>query len=211
MTPNIIEASLLATVERAINTTLRHDPATQYKLAQYGGRLLHFAFNFPVRELFVLIVEDGVELYHSSEADADVTVTGSPLDMAAQLLGWQKAEQLIGGPLRIRGDQQLLQDISAVAKQLDIDWGGLLAPVLGSEIAQQVQHTGKQLFGWLRNAGERLLHQGSDYLRHESQLLPSKRALKGFACDVEELEMATERLAARVAQLQVQAQEQNAQ
>jgi len=204
MTPNIVEASLLATIERAINTALRHDAATQYQLAQYSGRLLQFELNFPPRELFVLIVEDGVELYHSSEATADVTVSGSPIDMAAQLLGWQKVEQLIGGPLRIRGDQALLQEISAVAKQLDIDWGGLLAPVLGSEIAQQVHYTGKQLFGWLRNASERLLHQGSDYLRHESQLLPSKRALKGFACDVEELEMATERLSARIAQLQEQ-------
>lgn len=204
MTPNIIEASLLAALERAINTALRHDAATQHQLAQYSGRLLQFELSFPARALFVLIVEDGVELYHSSEATADVTVSGSPVDIAAQLLGWQRAEQLIGGPLRIRGDQTLLQDISTIAKQLDIDWGGLLAPLLGNEIAQQVHHTGKQLFSWLRDAGERLLHQGSDYLRHESELLPSKRALKGFACDVEELEMATERLASRIAQLQEQ-------
>lgn len=203
-TPNIIEASLLATIERAINTALRHDPATQYKLAHYSGRLLQFQLNFPARELFVLIVEDGIELYHSSEAKADVTVIGSPVDMAAQLVGWQKAEQLIGGPLTIRGDHALLQNISHVAKQLEIDWAGLLAPLLGSEFAQQVQHAGRQFFSWLRNASERLLHQGSDYLRHESQLLPSKRALMGFACDVEELEMATERLAARIAQLQEQ-------
>lgn len=200
-TPNIIEAALLGTIERAINSALRQDPATQQQLADYSGRLLQFMLRFPARELFVLIVEDGVEIYHSSEAVPDVSVQGSPLDMAAQLLGVQRAEQLIGGPLSIRGDQMLLQDISTIAKNLELDWGGMLAPVLGSEIAQQIDHTGRQLFGWLRNTSARLLAQSSDYLRHETQLLPSKRALTGFACDVEELEMATERLAARVQQL----------
>ncbi len=204
MKPNILEASFLATLERSINTALRHDPATLQRLSEHSGRLLHCRFNFPARELFILIVEDGVELYHSSDAQADVSISGSPLDMAAQLLGWQKAEQLIGGPLSIKGDQALLQELSQLATTLDIDWGGMLAPLLGNEMAQQVQHTGQKLFQWVRQAGERLLHQGSDYLRHESQLLPSKRALQGFACDVEELEMATERLAARVAKLKEQ-------
>lgn len=202
--PNIIEATFLATVERAVNTALRHDPATLNKLANYSGRLLHFKLNFPPRELYVLIVEDGVEIYHSSEAVADVSVNGSPLDMAGQLLGWQKAEQLIGGSLKIQGDQELLQQVSAIARQLDIDWGGLFSPILGSELAQQIDYNGRRMFGWLRQTGQRLLNQGSDYLRHESQLLPSKRALTGFACDVEEIEMATERLEARIAKLQQQ-------
>jgi len=200
-TPNILEAALLGTIERAVNTALRHDPATLQQLANYSGHLLQFILRFPARELFVLIVEDGVEIYHSSEAMADVSVQGSALDMAAQLLGVQRAEQLIGGPLSIRGNQQLLQEVSELAKHLELDWGAMLSPVLGSEIAQQIDHTGRQLFGWLRNAGTRLLAQSSDYLRHETQLLPSKRALTGFACDVEELELATERLAARVEQL----------
>src|SRR5699024_1589094 len=206
-TPNIIEATFLATLEKTVNSALRHDPATLHQLADYSGRLLHFKLNFPTREIFVLVVEDGVEFYHSSEAVADVCVQGSPIDIAAQLLGFQRAEQLIGGPLRIRGDQALLQELSALAKQLEIDWGGLLAPVMGSEIAQQIDYGGRQLFGWLRQAGSRLLTQGSDYLRHETQLMPSKRALTGFACDVEELELATERLAARVAQLANKEQE----
>src|SRR5690554_6959682 len=30
---------------------------------------------------------------------------------------------LFRSPLRIRGDQTLLQDISTIAKQLDLDWG----------------------------------------------------------------------------------------
>src|SRR5699024_1340859 len=112
MTPNIIEASLLAALERAINTALRHDAATQHQLAQYSGRLLQFELSFPARALFVLIVEDGVELYHSSETTADVTVSGSPVDIAAQLLGWQRAEQLIGGPLRIRATKPYFKTLA---------------------------------------------------------------------------------------------------
>src|SRR5699024_12660925 len=113
----------------------------------------------------------------------------------------QRQHEVIEAHRTIVGNHTLLKVESELAKHIELDWGGLLSPVLRSEIAQQIAHTGRQLFGWLRNAGTRLLAQSSDYLRHETQLLPSKRALTGFACDVEELELATERLAARVEQL----------
>ncbi len=200
--PGLFETALLASIERAVNAALRADPATQQRLAEHSGRLVSVHLRFPARAVYVLIVEDGVECYHSSDAEADVSVSGGALELAAQLLDWRSAPGVIGGPVSIRGDRELLQQLSAIARDLDIDWGALFEPVLGSDMAQQLDHGARQLFSWARQGLERLAQQGSRYLGEESGLLPSRHALREFGRDVEELEMATERLQARIQRLQ---------
>ncbi|MBA3981134.1 MAG: hypothetical protein C0462_11090 [Alcanivorax sp.] len=206
--PGLLETLLLASIERAVNTALRHDPASQQRLAAHAGRLVSVSLRVPAREVFVLIVEDGIECYHSSEAEADVSVRGGPLDLAAEFLGWNSAPGLIGGPINIRGDRELLQALTVIVRDLDIDWGALFAPLLGNELAQQVDYGARRLFSWARDSLERLARQGSDYLANESGLLPSRAALREFGHDVEELHLATERLEARIQRLKQHRQEQ---
>jgi len=120
--PGLLSTTALATVERAINTALRSDPASADRLALHAGRLLAIEVTLPPLAIYALIVEDGVELYHRSDANADVTVKGNPMDLAALLLNWNTRPGVIGGPVDISGNRELLQEMQQLARELQIDF-----------------------------------------------------------------------------------------
>lgn len=196
--PSLFEAAALAALERAINTALRSDPATARQLADFSGRLIDVHLTLPPIRIFALIVEDGIELYHASDAEADVSLRGNAVDLLAQLFDWRQAPSLVAGPVSIRGDRELLQALVKLARQLDVDWGALAEPVLGTELAQQLDLATRRLFDWARQTATRLGAQLGEYLREESSLLALRRDVLEFNQDVDELRMDTDRLQVRI-------------
>ncbi len=200
--PGLIETAFLASLEKAINAALRHDPATQQRLCEHGGRLVHVCLTLPRYDFFVLILEDGVEFYSSSVAQADASVHGGPVDLLSELLEWHTSPGLVGGPLQIRGDRELLQKLASIAKDLDVDWGGLFSPLLGEDLAQQLDNGARRTVGWLKRTATTLGQQLSDFLNQESNLIPDRREIREFGHDVDELRMDTDRLEACISQLE---------
>ncbi|MCG8392976.1 MAG: SCP2 sterol-binding domain-containing protein [Pseudomonadales bacterium] len=200
--PGLLSTTALATVERAINTALRSDPATADRLAVHAGRLVAIETTLPPVAIYALVVEDGVELYHRSDATPDVAVKGNPVDLAALLLDWKSRPGVIGGPVDITGNRELLQELQTLARELHIDWGAILEPITGSELAQQLDVGARRLFHWARQTAGRLADQLGDYVGNESGLIPSRRDVYEFGQDVDELRMDVDRLAARVQRLQ---------
>ncbi|PKM22661.1 MAG: hypothetical protein CVV10_03225 [Gammaproteobacteria bacterium HGW-Gammaproteobacteria-14] len=199
--PNLFEATALATLERAINTALRADPLSMDQLREHSGRLLAMHLSFPPLSVYVLLVEDGVELYHGSEAEADVSVQGGAVDLAAQLLNWQTAEGVIGGPVKIQGDRELLQSLITIGRQLDLNWSALMEPLLGSELAQQIEYGAKRVFSMARHALDLFVARAGDFLREESSLMALRREVAEFNQDVDEVRADTDRLSARIRNL----------
>ena len=199
--PGLISTPAIASVERAINAALRSDPATAARLSRHAGRLLAVHLTLPPLRLYALIVEEGVELYLRSDAEPDVSVTGNPVDLAALLLDWRRQPNVIGGALRVEGNRELLQDVRDLAADLDLDWGALLEPVIGGEMAQQLDQGARRLFGWARQAFDRLGHQMGDYIGGESGLLALRRDVYEFYQDVDELRGDVDRLDARIQRL----------
>ncbi len=200
--PRLLSATLIAAVERAVNAALRSDPASAARLAGYAGRRLAIRLTLPPAAAQVLIAEHGVDIQLHSEATADVTVTGNPLDLAALLFDWRRQPSAIGGTLRIAGDREFLQALREIAGGLNIDWGALLEPRLGGELAQQIDFSSRRLFGWAQQALSRLGEQVSDYLAGESGLMALRRDVHAFCQDVDELRGDVDRLDARIQHLQ---------
>ena len=199
--PGLLSTTATATAERAINAALRGDPASAARLNRHAGRLLAVRLTLPSTALYALIVEDGVELYLRSEAEPDVTVTGNPVDLAALVLDWRRQPGVIGGPVRVEGNRELLQDLRELTTDLRLDWGTLLEPLIGGELAQQVDLGARRLFGWARDTLNRLGDQVGDYLGSEAGLLALRRDLYEFYQDVDELRGDVDRLQARVQHL----------
>lgn len=199
--PGLLSTTAVATAERAINAALRGDPATAARLNRHAGRLLAVRLTLPSAAFYALIVEDGVELYLRSDSEPDVAVTGNPVDLAALLLDWRRQPGVIGGPVRVEGNRELLQDLRDLAGDLRLDWGALLEPLIGGELAQQVDLGARRLFGWARATLDRLGDQLGDYLGSEAGLLALRRDLYEFYQDVDELRGDVDRLDARVQHL----------
>lgn len=207
--PNLLEASMLAGVEKAMNAGLRNAPGTRKRLAQHAGRLLCVELTLPRMNVWALIVEDGIELYHTSEAEPDVHLIGGPLDLASQLFRWRSAPGVIGGPVEIRGNRELLQELVDIVQELDLDWGGLFEPIMGSDIAQQLDYGARRFFGWARETVSRLGEQLGEYMRDESRLIALRRDVHEFNEDVDELRMDLDRLTARVERVRQRLAERN--
>jgi len=199
--PGLLSTTATATAERAINAALRGDPASAARLNRHAGRLLAVRLTLPATAFYALIVEDGVELYLRSEAQPDVTVTGNPVDLAALVMDWRRQPGVIGGAVRVEGNRELLQDLRELAANLRLDWGALLEPLIGGELAQQVDLGARRLFGWARATLDRLGEQVGDYLGSEAGLLALRRDLYEFYQDVDELRGDVDRLEARVQHL----------
>lgn len=202
--PSLFQAAALAALERAVNAALRADPATMKALGEHSGRLLAIDLTLPPVAIYALIVEDGIELFQKSDATPDVLVRGNAVDLVAQIMEWREAPSVIGGRVAISGDQELLRRLVALGRELDVDWGALVEPVLGDELAQQVDLAGRRLFGWLREAGARFGRQLGEFLRDESELLALRRDVYEFIEDVDELRLDVDRLEARIRQLKQQ-------
>lgn len=199
--PGLFETALLASIERAVNQALRTDPASLDRLAALSGHLLSVHLTLPPLTIFMLVVEDGIELYHDSEAEADVSLQGSAIELAAQMFDWRTRASAVGGPVRIQGNQQLLQSLLDIARDLRIDWGALFEPLLGGELAQAVEHGGRQALAGARQLFSRLGEQLSQGLQKENGLLALRREVYEFNQDVDELRMDVDRLAMRIARL----------
>ena len=199
--PGLMETAFMAGVERLINQALHSDPATLNRLAHHSGQLLAIELRFPATELFVLVVEDGIEIYHASDAVADVTVSGSVVDLAAEFLGWRSSRGVIGGPVSIRGDRELLQSLADIARDLSLDWGAMLEPVLGSEVAAQLDLGARRLASFAREGMMRLGEQLGSRLNEDNPLLALRRDVYEFNQDVDELRDDVDRLSVRVSRL----------
>lgn len=205
---NLLKASLLATLEKSANRALASDPASLAALAEHSGRLLAFHISLPPTDVFLLILEDGIELYHASEAQPDVSVTASPADLAALFFNWQKQPELIGKRVLVSGDRELLQAINTILRGLDIDYGALLAPHVGDNLAQQIDFGGRRLLSWLKDTGSLLGQQFSTYLKQETGLLALRHDVYEFCQDVDELRFDVDRLDARIRRLSPKAKSQ---
>ena len=107
----------------------------------------------------------------------------------------------IGGPVNINGNRDFLQELQQIANDLQIDWGAILEPITGSELAQQLDYSARRLFGWAKQAASRLTEQLGDYVGNESGLTPRRRDVYEFGQDVDELRMDVDRLDARIQRL----------
>ena len=196
--PGLLKTALLATLERTINQALATDPASRRDLGELAGHLVALEIRFPPFNAYLLVVEDGIELYHASDAEADVIIEGSALDLAAQFLDWRTSASPVGGPIRISGNQDILQKLSQIARNLRIDWGALFEPLLGSELAQSVEYGARTFADGLRQALGRVGQELGQRLQQDNGMLALRREVFEFNQDVDELRMDVDRLALRI-------------
>ena len=196
-----VTIAIAATIESAINNALYYDPASKRAVSE-----LTDVFAIEVRPATLPSITfycqgtaDGVRIMSHCESSAAARLTGSP----AALLGLlNRPSNLAGSGVKLSGDVKLLQRWQTVLDNLDIDWETCLQYYLG-DIAGPVTAT---LIGktgqWLQHQSRYHQHQLRVYLQEELRIVPPKNAFHHFHHQVDELILATDRVQARIQQLQ---------
>jgi ubiquinone biosynthesis accessory factor UbiJ len=107
----------------------------------------------------------------------------------------------IGGPIKVQGDVMLVQELHAIARQLDIDWETGLAGLLGDTLSYPLSRGLKQFFGIANRFASNMMRNTGDYLREEKELVPVRWEVDEFITDNRDLRADVDRVESRVNRL----------
>lgn len=198
--PSLPYILALSAIERLVNEALKHDPATLLRLRELRGKLLYVETQSPALSVMIEVCEDGITLDAASRLKPHVTLEAATGELLRLALARQP--QLIGGAIRVQGQVQVLEQLQAIVKQLDIDWEAPLANLFGDIAGHQLGQRARGLFGFARNAARTFLRNSTEYLQEERAILPVRWETEEFTAAVEDLRADGDRLEARLSRLE---------
>ncbi|WP_111412905.1 ubiquinone biosynthesis accessory factor UbiJ [Billgrantia lactosivorans] len=195
---------LLAGIERTLNALLARDLAAPSRLARLAGSRLLLRLEPPTLTLLLSFHAHGVDLMRQDEPDENAADAVVELDTEAlvELLGGEPMERLMfRGRLAVRGRVHLLEEVRELFFDLDIDWEAELARWLGEVPAHSLAEGLRRMVRWGLRAQQELRADIAEYVFEEARLLPGRHQFEALRDHLTELEVAADRLDARLARL----------
>lgn len=150
----------------------------------------------------VLIASSGAALsIRRAEEPADASISGGPLSLGIVGSGLSR-EPITRGAVEIRGDAELAEKFQELLRLLRPDFEEELAVLLGDVPAHRIGRLARGAFGWSGRAAATLWRDLGDYAAHERRDLVSAVEGETFLRDIDALREDTDRLAARLDQLE---------
>jgi len=194
--------------ERLVNRILALDAECVAALSGLDGRVLALA---PAGFGWALLVRPGSRgfAFQAStasavdlEAEVDVVISGPPFSLLAAMTAGG-ADGAFPEEVRIAGEMAIAQRLQRALGNLDVDWEEQLARVLGDVAAHEVARVARGAAAWGRESAGRAVEQVGEYLAAETGVAVGVAELEEFAGAIEDLRDDAERLAARVARIEV--------
>lgn len=196
MVDPVIKAGLLAAMERQVNGVLALDPVTSKKLSRWFGKVVMIQCSSPPWLCFLHIEQDRIRLTSSYEGEADATFTGSSAALAILAIKRHLSFDQVHG-LVVSGYQELIDDLQAMHRELDIDWERPLGQAFGEIPGHTIARGLRWLGGGVRRGQEMVMDNLGEYLQEELRLIPSRVEMELFASDVQQLAQRLDQLAQR--------------
>lgn len=195
---------LLAGIERSLNALLARDLASPRRLAQMAGSRLLLRLERPSLALLLSFHPHGIDLLRQDEADESAADTVVELDSETlgELLGGEPLERLMfRGKLAVRGRVHLLEQVRDLFLDLQIDWEAELAHWLGDVPAHSLAEGLRRMAHWGLRAQREVRADIAEYVFEEGRLLAGRQQLEVLRDHLTELDLATDRLEARLTRL----------
>ncbi len=177
---------------RALNHILKSTPLALERLKPHAGRTVAirigpFAFAFTIQT-----TGEVTAAVAGAANDLDVTISPFLLPRLAA------REEAAYREIEMKGDMELAQEVSFLARHLRWDVEEDLSRVLGDVPAHRIVSTARAVTGWGRDASVRMAQGAAEYWTEESPLIASRVKVEGFVREVAELRDAVERLEKRI-------------
>lgn len=191
---------LLKGIEAFINRALKLDPVSRQKLGDLEGKRIWVETHSPHFGVCLLIENNRVYLHSEMDKHPHATIEADSAELLK--LAIRSNAHFIGGPIKVNGDIQLIQQLHHIATHLDLDWETGLSRLIGDNFAQPLSLGVKQLFNFASRFSQSLLQNTGDYLKEEQEILPVQWEIDEFINDNRDLRSDIERLEARITRLQ---------
>ena len=196
---------LLALIEIALNRVLALDAEALDRFALMQGKVIGIELKGLGLIFYLLPGVDGVRVASSADTEADVFIRGAPLSLLRASM--QDKRGLFAGDVTLDGDIDLGQKVQKILAQLEIDWEEGLSHVMGDVLAHQAGQAIKGALDWLKGATSELEQDAAEYLKEEQRDVPSPVEVEIFLKGVDGLRADTDRLAARIRNLEDQSEQ----
>ncbi|PAU75972.1 ubiquinone biosynthesis accessory factor UbiJ [Halomonas salipaludis] len=196
---------LLAGLEATLNALLARDPAAPARLEALAGKRLVVNLATPQLSLLLQVHPQGLHLQradHDDAADADARVDLDAESLGALLSGESIERLMFRGRLCVRGNPALLEALRDLLLDLDADWEGELARLLGDQPAHRLAEGSRRLGRFGARSARQLHADLSEYMFEEARLFTGRGQQEVARDLLTELELGSDRLAARVARLE---------
>ncbi|HED32878.1 MAG TPA: Sterol-binding domain protein [Gammaproteobacteria bacterium] len=190
-----------AGLESALNRYISLDPDALSRFSAIEGKVIAIEIQGLNQTISLFPSADGVMVLSDFDAEADATISATPVALAKLGLSSDTKDLLFSGEVSVTGDVGLANQFNRLLSQLDIDWEELLAQHIGDIAAHKFTNVLKDVGGWMTRSKHSFSMDAGEYLQEEARLSPSNAELRQFVNRVDELRESVDRLAARVQQL----------
>ncbi|MCR8922427.1 SCP2 sterol-binding domain-containing protein [Dasania sp. GY-MA-18] len=191
----------LAGLEAAINKALSLDPASQQKLRLLNGHVFQLQLTSPELSFYCIPGSHGLRLCGYYEDAADTKLSGTASEFFKLATASDPANALINGKLELHGDSSALIELQKIGQQLELDWEAPLVNVFGDVAGHMLADNLRKGFSFASQAFKSFKRQTEEYIKEESDLLAPRWQVEQFYREVENLQLRSERLAARINKL----------
>lgn len=191
-------------LQQALNYYLALDPESKPKLFHLDNKVVTIELQ-GVNVTFQLHFKTGtIQLHFTDFIDANTIIKGKPLSMLHMALTPQQRKRFFEDDVSIEGDIELGQDVIDLFDTLEIDWEEYVSQYIGDIPAHQINRVARKIQQFGKRLNDSLQQSTNEYVHEEKNLFPPKEALADFFKEVDELRMDTDRIEARIKNLEAQ-------
>ena len=198
----MIPKILLEALQLPINGYIHLDPETSKRLNLYHDKIIKIELKPFGLIVFMQIQAGGIQLLDEYAKEVDASIKGTIPALAAMAYTQAQGKTQISKEVEISGDIDLVQNVSAAIRQIEIDWEEYLTKVTGDVVAHQIGNRLRDFHNWGKACVTILQENTSEYVQEEVRWLPPRAEIHDFYTDVNHLRNDVERLEARLARLQ---------
>ncbi|MGB2180404.1 MAG: ubiquinone biosynthesis accessory factor UbiJ [Porticoccaceae bacterium] len=192
-----LQAGALSGLELAINSALKYDPATLRELSTLEGQVLLVDCTSPAMRIAIQTSQQQITLYSGWEDEAAVTLQGSLIALAKMAANASDTSSFAGTGVQLSGNLETLHKLHKILSQLDIDWEGALADIIGDIPAYMIGSALRKSADIAKQNKQRVTSALTEVAQEELQIVPSRNGFEQFKKEVREMASDTDRLMAR--------------
>lgn len=189
-----LQVAAFTALESAINSALTLDPGTATRLQTLAGKAFKIQCTEPELEIYIIIGDKRIELHSVWELEVTTAISGPAAEYAQLLSATDRGSALVNSGLSLQGDSTPLMKLQEILSEIQLDWEGELAKLLGDVPAHLLGQTVRHITSWGKQTQAIFMHHLEEFLHEEAKLSPSQPEVDHFAQSVEQLNTDTKRL-----------------
>ena len=192
---------LLHPLELLLNRNIGGSSRARGLLARVAGKSLEIRVAATPFRVRVDAVADRITIGRGGDTLADATIEGTPLSLA-RLAAPDTIQSFRSGGLQISGDAEIAQDFQRLFAAAQPDFEEELSRLTGDAFAHHVASLAHRALRFGLKASDTLAQNVAEYLTEEGRDVPARFEVDEFLAGVDSVREATDRLEARLEQLE---------